>query len=350
MIIKHTLNDRINSMPELKTKSIQEILHVVQSEIAELDRRLLEDICPSSRALSSILEEIFKAGGKRLRPALSFIFTKAFNHKISEPIYLIAEISELIHTASLVHDDIIDNSLIRRGKPTANQRWNNAVTVISGDFMFARAAVNLGKIAINDITALYAKVLEDLCDGEIRQVEKKFSTEIDWDYYYSKTYKKTASLFEASAKAPAIALALSPEQILASANYGKYLGLAFQIIDDILDYNSDAETLGKPVLADLREGHITIPILFTLQKLANENLQAYRELSSQIQSLADSTNDEVLILKILETIKINRGIEQSLARAEELIKQAIQELDILPNSIYKQALIDLAEFTLVRNK
>lgn len=336
-------------MPELQVKNIQEILNTVQTELIVLDRRLLEDICPSSRALGGILEEIFKAGGKRLRPVLSFMITKAFSCKVSEPIYLIAEISELIHTASLVHDDIIDNSLIRRGKPTANQRWNNAVTVISGDFMFARAAVNLGKIAINDITALYARVLEDLCDGEIRQVEKKFSTEIDWDYYYSKTYKKTASLFEASAKAPTIALDLSLEQINAAANYGKYLGLAFQIIDDILDYNSDAKTLGKPVLADLREGQVTIPVLYTLEKLANENPQGYTELSSQIQSLAENSNDETLVLKILETIKANRGIEQSFIKAEELIKQAIKELDILPNSIYKQALIDLAEFTLVRN-
>jgi all-trans-nonaprenyl-diphosphate synthase len=188
-------------MSSTVTKSLKEIIAPVNADLEKLDHRILNEISPASRALSSIIQEIFKAGGKRVRPALSFLVFRALtvgkevSADITEKIFLAAEISELIHTASLVHDDIIDNSLIRRGRETANSKWDNAVTVISGDFMFARAAVNLGKVGINEITCIYAKVLEDLCDGEIRQVEKKYSTETDWDYYYSKTYKKNCFAF-----------------------------------------------------------------------------------------------------------------------------------------------------------
>ncbi len=337
-------------MSQTTIKSLQDILNPVISEIEVLDKRLIDDISPSSRALCGILQEIFKAGGKRLRPALSFLITKALDQKVNENIYLIAEISELIHTASLVHDDIIDNSMIRRGQPTTNSKWDNAITVISGDFMFARAAVNLGKVANNDVTALFAKVLEDLCDGEIRQVEKKFSTELDWDYYYSKSYKKTASLFEACTKAPALALDLRPEIIEACANYGKYLGLAFQIVDDILDYSSDTKTLGKPSCADLKEGQITIPMLYTLEILYKDNKLAHTNLVHKIESLAIESNNDQLSQEIFAIVKESGGIEKSRVKANELIIQAVNSLAILNNSTYKSALNDLAIFTLDREK
>ncbi len=337
-------------MSQTISTSLQGILNPVISEIEILDKRLIDDISPSSRALCGILQEIFKAGGKRLRPALSFLMTKALGEKINENIYLIAEISELIHTASLVHDDIIDNSMIRRGQPTTNSKWDNAITVISGDFMFARAAVNLGKVANNDVTALFAKVLEDLCDGEIRQVEKKFSTELDWDYYYSKSYKKTASLFEASTKAPALALGLDAGLIEACANYGKYLGLAFQIVDDILDYSSDTLTLGKPSCADLKEGQITIPVLYTLETLQKDNNLIYLELVNKIENLAQQPDNDKLSQEIFAMVKESGGMEKSRAKAKELVMQSINSLSILNDSAYKSALNDLAMFTLDREK
>ena len=337
-------------MSQTITKNLPDILGSVLEEIQVLDSRLINDISPSSRALCSILQEIFKAGGKRLRPALSFLMTKALGREVDENIYLIAEISELIHTASLVHDDIIDNSLLRRGQPTTNSKWNNAITVISGDFMFARAAVNLGKLANNDITTLFAKVLEDLCDGEIRQVEKKFATDIDWDYYYAKSYKKTASLFEACTKAPALALGFSDAEVEACGHYGKYLGLAFQIIDDILDYSSDTATLGKPSCADLREGQITIPLLFTLETLSQNDHEAYVELAGKIEKLSIEPDNEQLAQEIFAVVRESASIEKSHARAEELIQQAIEAITILNDSDCKVALYDLAIFTLSREK
>lgn len=324
-------------MLELKKKSILDILSPVALELKELDRRLIEEISPKSRALSSILQEIFAAGGKRLRPAISFLLCKALDQEIKEPIFLIAEISELIHTASLVHDDIIDNSLIRRGRPSTNSKFDNAVTVISGDFMFARAAVNLGKLGINEITSLYASVLEDLCDGEIRQVEKKFSTEIDWDYYYSKTYKKTASLFEASSKAVAINFSLTQQDAL--AQYGREFGLAFQIVDDLLDYKSNQKTLGKPVCSDLREGQITAPILHCLE---HSNETARLELIGIINGFASGNSE--FDNRILELLESTDSIEASKRLAYNHAQKASEVIEFLKESEYKTALIDLCDW------
>ena len=179
-------------MLETKQLTLNEILAPIKEDLSTLDSRLLYEISPASRSLNSILQNVFQNCGKRIRPSLSFLFAKLLKDEISqeeqEKIFLIAEISELIHTASLVHDDIIDNSMIRRGQPTTNSTWNNAITVISGDFMFARAAVNLGKVGINAVTSIYASVLEDLCDGEIWQAEKKFDLEVDYDFYLNKTF------------------------------------------------------------------------------------------------------------------------------------------------------------------
>lgn len=332
-------------MSQTSTKDLKKILEPVQGDLDLLEERIINEISPASRALTSIIQEIFKAGGKRIRPALSFLFYKALNvdsPNIPENIFLITEISELIHTASLVHDDIIDNSFVRRGRPTANSKWDNAITVISGDFMFARAAVNLGKVGINEVTRIFAKVLEDLCDGEIKQAEKKFSIELDYNYYYSKTYKKTASLFEAACKAPVIALGASDDIVIAAADYGEKLGMAFQIIDDILDFTSDEKTLGKPAFADLRDGQITLPVLLALEKI---------DFSSAIQklSMSESLEEKNLLTKeIYSYILDTNSIEASFAKARECINEALTALNPLPNSIYKTALQELAEFIVTR--
>jgi all-trans-nonaprenyl-diphosphate synthase len=331
---------------QVKSQNLSEILLPVQAEINTLDSRLINEISPSSRALCTILQEIFKAGGKRLRPALTFLFAKALqpSKPVSEPIYLISEISELIHTASLVHDDIIDNSFLRRGKPTANSKWDNAITVISGDFMFARAAVNLGKLGVNEITSLFAQVLEDLCDGEIRQVEKKFSTDLDWDYYYSKSHKKTGSLIQAACVAPAIYYQCDPAVIQSCLVFGKNLGLAFQIIDDILDFNSTTEVMGKPALCDLREGNITIPLFYAL-----EDSRYSVELKQKIELLSNSLDMSVLE-EVSIILKESSAIDKSFQKAQELINTAIEAINTLPESLEKSSLLALAEFIISRDQ
>ena len=333
----------------LEKTPIKKVFELVQPEMAELEDRLLNKVSADSGMLKSIIQMVFNAGGKRIRPIISFLVFKALSQgklseEATEKVFLSAEIAELIHTASLVHDDIIDNSLIRRGSETLNSKLNNAITVISGDFLFARAAVNLGKLDCNEIVCLYANVLQELCDGEIIQVEKKYSTEVDWEYYFKKNYKKTSSLIEAAAKAPACVLfqagSVDEKTKNAMANYGRYLGDAFQIIDDVLDYTSDAETLGKPVGSDLKDGQITAPVLYALE-------EGFEELKKIIPELA---SDETKLDEALNIIKASNGIQKSLDKAEELVNKAKAELEVLPASEFKVALTNLAEYVVSRNK
>jgi geranylgeranyl pyrophosphate synthase len=242
-----------------------------------------------------------------------------------------------------VHDDIIDNSFLRRGQPTANSKWDNAITVISGDFMFARAAVNLGKLGVNEITSLFAQVLEDLCDGEIRQVEKKFSTDLDWDYYYSKSHKKTGSLIQAACVAPAIYYQCDQAIVQACTVFGKNIGLAFQIIDDVLDFNSTTETMGKPALSDLREGNITIPLLYALEDSRHGD-----SIKEKISLLANSVDINVLG-EVSVLLKESFAIEKSLDKAKELINTAVEAIAEFPDTVAKQSLVALAYFIIDRN-
>lgn len=338
-------------MLEEKQISLNSILDFVKEDLDLLDNRLLNEISPASRSLSSILQNVFNNGGKRLRPTLSFLFSKLLNNSNvdKEKVLLVAEISELIHTASLVHDDIIDNSFVRRGQPTTNSKWNNAITVISGDFMFARAAVNLGLVGINQITTVYAKVLEDLCDGEIWQAEKKFNTEIDFEFYLTKTFKKTASLFEAACNASSIISNGSKKQSLAAAEYGRNLGMAFQIVDDILDYTQEAETLGKPALADLKEGHLTLPMLICLESFQASDEEQYNEVINLINMVKENPDDSDDYLSKIKSFVIEAdAINKSFDYANKFIETAKQSLDVFEDGDAKKVLEDLLIFTTQR--
>ncbi len=333
----------MQTIPKL---NLQEILEPIKPELERLEQRLLNEISPDSRSLTTIVQDIFQAGGKRLRPAISFLVYKALSSTSThdnEKLYLIAEISELIHTASLIHDDIIDNSLVRRSMPTLNSKWNNAITVVSGDFMFARAAVNLGKLDINEIVCLYAKVLENLCAGEIEQIEHKYDTELNWDYYYTKTYKKTASLIEASAESIAVLLGTEPKTREAIRTYGYELGMAFQLIDDILDYTASAEALGKPAGSDLKDGQVTLPVLITIESLSETERNDFNKL---ITKLADA---EPVLNQLLGYIEKANAINKSIVVAAEHINKAKNALNPIQDSIYKTALLDLADFVLSRS-
>ena len=338
----------------------ESIFRPVAKDIETLNDRLLNQVSPDSHSLCSILQNIFSAGGKKLRPAVSFLVFRALKFS-KKPIYdnaedrllLIAEIAELIHTASLVHDDIIDNSLIRRGAPTTNSKWDNAVTVISGDFMFARAAVNLAKVEINKVVEIFAIVLENLCSGEIRQVEQKYNTETSWDYYLMKTYNKTASLFEASAKAVTELFDLKPMEVRAITTYGKNIGMAFQIIDDILDLTSDEETLGKPAGADIREGQINIPLLYAFDTLQYQDPERLAFIKSRIKAIPSGALDVSIDATVKESIKIcheTGAIDKSYERAADYIKEATDSLSFLGDSAYKDSLIKLADFVVNRTK
>lgn len=326
--------------------SLSQILQPIENDLAEFESRLINIISPSSRSLCAILQDIFQSGGKRIRPALTLLFAKNLEISKDEKIFLIAEISELIHTASLVHDDIIDNSFLRRGKATIHSKWDKAVTVISGDFMFARAAVNLAKIGFNQITEIFANVLQELCDGEIWQVEHKYTTKLDYNYYYEKTYKKTASLFEAACLAPILYLSNDTDLQLAAKSYGKNLGMAFQIIDDILDFTTSSDVLGKPSLADLRDGQINLPILISLEAASRQDFEL---LTNSITNLNSNKDDLDSLNQVYSLIQKYQGIELSYQKAKEYIEEARSNLKIFPQNSSKESLDQILDFVITRS-
>ena len=318
----------------------------VEEDLENLNDKFLNEISPASRSLKTILENIFQQSGKRLRPTLSFLFAKLIqtNNINQKKLALVAETAELIHTASLVHDDIIDNSLVRRGQPTTNSQWDTAITVISGDFLFSRAAVNLSLIGINEITGIFARVLENLCDGEIWQAERKYNTDIDYEYYLNKTFKKTASLFEAACKASAIVAQGSEEQIHTAANFGRNFGMTFQIIDDILDFTQNETELGKPSMADVKEGTITLPLLIALEKLEKSEPELCTHTRSLIKS--DITQEELQEIK--KTLEETNAIQEAFNYSNKFINDAKESLEAFSNTEIKNCLLELLEYSLVR--
>ena len=218
--------------------------------------------------LSLAAEHLFGAGGKRIRPAIVLLVSRAtmLHDDITPRHRRLAEITEMIHTASLVHDDVVDESEKRRGVPTVHSLFGNRVAILAGDFLFAQASWYLANLNNLDVVKLLSEVIMDLATGEIQQGLNRFDACMSIDTYLAKTYYKTATLFANSSKAAGLLSEVSQETAENLFEYGRHLGLAFQIVDDILDFTSSTDTLGKPAGSDLKSGNLTAPVLYALEE------------------------------------------------------------------------------------
>lgn len=318
-----------------------DFLNIIIKELLLTEEYLRESLPVQSSMLKEIINYIFKAGGKRFRPALCFLTAKATG-SITEKHLILAQLTELIHTASLVHDDIIDSARLRRGRETINNLWNDKVSVITGDFLFAQASIKLGELENTEIVKIYAKVLSDLCDGEIKQYSYLFNTSISWDYYIQKSTTKTASLFSACTKSSAILNNQDSRTISQAEIFGNYLGIAFQIADDILDFTSDSKKIGKEVGTDLKQGIITAPTLFALNSTD--------ERAKQIKILIDSrfTDNENDFDKTLRLVHELGGCEKAKQLAYDYINKAKENLDFALDPELKNYLSRTADYVLNR--
>ncbi|MBI1858540.1 MAG: polyprenyl synthetase family protein [Candidatus Melainabacteria bacterium] len=318
-----------------------EFLTYIQDELKLVEQKLYSNIPQKDNLLSEIISYILKAGGKRIRPSLSLLIAKGTGQVIKKHIIL-AELTELIHTASLIHDDIIDSSLLRRGRETINSLWNNKVSVIAGDYLFAQASVRLGEIENNEIVKIYAKVLSDLCCGEIEQFVNKFKTNISWNYYIDKSMSKTGSLFAAACKGAAILNELSVSEIELANNYGRCVGIAFQIKDDLLDFTSSAEELGKESCSDLKNGLITAPTLFALTSEDSRKEQLKQLIESEFKT--DHENYDKAIRLVHEL----GGCEKAEELADKYIREAKNSLSFIKDNVIKEHLSTAADFIVKR--
>ncbi len=310
----------------------------------EADLRLLADnlkqlVGNRHPILFAAAEHLFGAGGKRIRPAIVLLISRAtmLEQDITARHRRLAEITEMIHTASLVHDDVVDESDVRRGVPTVHSLFGNRIAILAGDFLFAQSSWYLANLDNLEVVKLLSEVIMDLATGEIQQGLNRFDTSISIETYLQKSYYKTASLIANSSKAAGLLSEVSRETVEHLYSYGRHFGIAFQIVDDILDFTSTTDTLGKPVGSDLKSGNLTAPVLFALAQKPSLEVLIEREFAQEGD-----------LEQALALIQDSQGIQQARELAAHHAKLAIEHLAVLPPSESHQALINIAEYTLSR--
>ncbi|HEY9659279.1 MAG TPA: solanesyl diphosphate synthase [Allocoleopsis sp.] len=310
----------------------------------EADLRLLTDnlkqlVGARHPILYAAAEHLFGAGGKRLRPAIVLLLARAtmLDQEITAKHRRLAEITEMIHTASLVHDDVIDEAELRRGVPTVHSSFGNRVAVLAGDFLFAQSSWYLANLDNLVVVKLLSQVIMDLAEGEIQQGLNRFDTSLSIEAYLEKSYYKTASLIANSSKAVGVLSAVSPEMTEQLYQYGRHIGLAFQIVDDILDFTGSSDDLGKPAASDLKSGNLTAPVLYALEEKPYLEGLIEREFAQEGD-----------LEQAIEFVMGSNGIDRSRQLAAQHAQQAVENLVGLSPSPERQALIDLADYVLSR--
>lgn len=320
------------------TSSATSLFAPVEADLCELTENLKNLIGASHPLLYAAAEHLFGARGKRMRPAIVLLISRAtMLGEITQRHRRLAEITEMIHTASLVHDDVIDESEIRRGIPTVHASFGNRVAVLAGDFLFAQSSWYLANLNNLEVIKLLSEVIKDYAEGEIQQGLSRFLTDLSIDAYLKKTYYKTASLIANSSKAAALLSEVSEELAVKMYEYGRHLGLAFQIIDDILDFTGSTEVLGKPAGSDLKSGNLTAPVLFALEEKPYLGVLIEREFAQEGD-----------LEQAIALVKDSQGIERSRQMANFHAHSAVNYLKDLPASESRQALINLADYVLSR--
>ena len=319
--------------------TVTELLQPVENDLNDLIFELKNLIGAGHPILQAAAEHLFSAGGKRLRPGIVLLISRAISpeHELKSRHKRLAEITEMIHTASLVHDDVVDEASTRRGVDTVHSRFNTRVAVLAGDFLFAQASWHLANLDDVNVVKLLSRVIMDLAEGEIKQNLNRFDAGQTFSKYINKSYCKTASLIANSSKAAGVLSDLDQEKLTALYEFGKNIGLAFQVVDDILDFTGDDKQLGKPAVSDLASGYLTAPVLYALEENKNLSVLINRELIEK-----DDLDNALNIIMNSKAIESSRKLAQDYAT---LSKDAITWL---PDSEYKRALLSLPEFVLSR--
>jgi geranylgeranyl pyrophosphate synthase len=320
---------------------INTLLSPVADEILFVEDKMRAGIAARYEDLQAVVDYLVGAGGKRLRPALTLMAAN-FYPVDKDKSYSLAASVELLHTATLVHDDVIDNSLFRRGMPTLNASWTPGATILTGDYLFARSAELAAETENVRIVTIFAQTLMTIVGGELQQLfsdgQGRIPTE---EAYHQRIYAKTASLFAAGTEAGGVLCGAPEAEVQALRNYGYHLGMAFQIIDDILDFRGDEDRIGKPVANDLRQGIATLPVMLFAEKSPKH--------PTIMKAVGREPVSDEEMLAVVEQIRASGSVEEAMAQARRFIRQAQAELEALPDNRFRQSMYGLADYTVDRD-
>lgn len=319
--------------------SVTSLFSPVEADLCLLTENLKNLVGARHPILYAAAEHLFGAGGKRVRPAVVLLISRAtmLDSDITPRHRRLAEITEMIHTASLVHDDVVDEAEVRRNVPTVNSLFNNRVAVLAGDFLFGQSAWYLANLDNLEVVKLLSQVIKDMAEGEIQQGLNRFDTTTTMEVYLEKTYNKTASLIANSSKSAGLLSGVSVDVAEHLYDYGRHLGLAFQIVDDILDFTASTEVLGKPAGSDLISGNLTVPVLYAMEE------KPYLEVLIEREFAQPDDIEQALAL-----VRESEGIERSRKLAAYHAQLAVENLTVLKPSECATALRDLCDYVLSR--
>ena len=319
---------------------LSKIYQPVQEDLAKVKENLRSIIKVDFPWLSEQLGYVVRGGGKGLRPALTLLAGKFYHYNLKYLLPMAASV-ELMHTATLVHDDAIDKSVARRGKPTIYKMWGEEPAVLLGDYLFAKAGEFVSDTQSPRVIKLFSQTLATISSGELSQFFGAFKLEQTRQHYFQRISSKTASLFSLATESGAILSGAPEKSVTALKEYGYNLGIAFQIVDDILDFTGTEEELGKPVGSDLSQGTLTLPAMLFLERYPED---------SPVKRLFENKDKHENIKQAIELIRNSSVVEECYTVALEYCARACQNLSLLPENTSRQALSTLADYVIDRKR
>ena len=321
---------------------IQDVFSAYKDDLQQVEKYINEYVTSEIKLIPEVAHHLIDSGGKRFRPLLLLISAGICGYR-GEQRFPLAAAMEFIHTATLLHDDVIDQATIRRGKTSANNVFGNAVSVLVGDFLCFKSFRLLTEAGNLDILQLISRIAYIMSEGEVFQLIKRGDINLTEEEYLTIIEKKTAVLISAACATGAILGSASPEKIDALSQFGKNIGMAFQITDDILDYTGKEQEFGKSIGKDLEEGKITLPLIFAIKQSTEEEKDKIKEIITRKKGSQKAARE------ILRLIKKYNGIDYSFQRAENFIRDAQTQLNIFPECLEKDQLHAVAEYIFSRN-
>lgn len=319
---------------------ISQVHRLLSAELQSLDALILKELHSEVPLVNEITEHIVKSGGKRLRPIIALLVAKMLDYCGEQEHLELAAIIEFVHTATLLHDDVVDRSELRRNQPTANAIWGNEASVLSGDFLYSRAFQLLARRSNIPVMKVMANATNLICEGEVIQLTNIGKTDLSEADYFKVIERKTAQLYSAASEIGAI-LATDDEHTRAVAKqFGLHLGLSFQLIDDLLDYTADSAVSGKNLGDDLAEGKVTLPLIYTMEHGTERQKRILFKAITQ-----KGIND---MSEVIQAITASKGCEYTFNCAQREAERAKACLQQLPQNKYHDALAELCDFVLLR--